>query len=721
MKQLPVGVYAVSSLFTAEGDFRFKGETWRAQPGVTGFHSLEELAKQPLEAVQEPFMGYENVPVILIPKGNLPIGEIGKTNAERFRVVFPRAVAILGENAGLDANHHEDMTQRNDERDDETVLQGSFYFGAVALTGECDGTLTLDGLTLGCRVQDLRTGGENVGLVIKNCIISANITGHNIQVSDKFEGHRTTHIFDSRATDMLSMNGEGNIFYIGSGDVTIEDTFVGNTDKIVGMSNYAGTAVTHARNITLTWVMFQDCTGDRCLTFCLPDQDQVLTIEQCTFWDATRDGLPPIRINRTADRNFTHIIRNEFLSRAPNPCVLAQRDSYGIFFRKNICYGRVLSEEAGDLQVTPPRRTAVDPLASFAPEDPHEILDGADFTPLDKLYAGKQCLHGDFHCHSNSGGTSDGKTPLAEYVPGMDELDVDFAAIVDHRQMRHFFLPEWDEARLICGTEPGCMLNDGDRPWYNRKMDYTMIFPDKTGLARVMEAFPQFKYTGGTEGTYVYAPHTREDMRQLGEFIWSIGGLMSHAHPKQLMVSDDPLDYYFGDHVALETVHGHPSGLATKLNHRLWVNLLELGKRVRTHGSSDSHGPVSNRGLTTLYCEKRFSTDIFNTVRSGNCAAGAVGIKLSIDDAPMGSVTKYTEGQTLYVRVGDFHRDHRPENTVYSLRIYTDCGLAWAKEFAGEDMAVALPVQDRKFYRVEVYNESDDHIVAISNPIWLDN
>ena len=126
MKQLPVGVYAVSNLFTAEGAFRFQGEVWQAQPDVTGFHSLEELAKQPLEAVKEPFLGYENVPVILIPKGNMPIGEVGKTNAERFRVVLPRAVAILGENAGLDANHHESIWDVNDERDDETVLQGSF-------------------------------------------------------------------------------------------------------------------------------------------------------------------------------------------------------------------------------------------------------------------------------------------------------------------------------------------------------------------------------------------------------------------------------------------------------------------------------------------------------------------------------------------------------------------------------------------------------------------
>ena len=719
MKQLPVGVYAVSNLFTAEGGFRFQGEVWQAQPGVTGFHSLEELAKQPLEAVKEPFLGYENVPVILIPKGNMPIGEVGKTNAERFRVVLPRAVAILGENAGLDANHHESIWDVNDERDDETVLQGSFYFGAVALTGECDGTLTLDGLTIGCRVQDLRTGGKDAALVIKNCIISANISGHIIQVSDKFEGERKTHIFDSRATDILSMNGEGNIFYIGSGDVLIEDSYVGRTDKIIGMSNYAGTLPTHARKIEIIWLYIQDCTGERCLTFHLPDGDQALIIRECHFNNTTRDGLPPIRISRTG-RTAVNITKNEFYEPKPKFCVLAQHNDHGVFFRDNITWTRTLHENE-ELVVQPPRRTAVEPLRLYPCADPHEVLRGADLAPLDRLYAGRTVMYGDFHCHSNSGGTSDGQTPLANYVPDMDQLGLDFAAIVDHRQMRHFFLPEWDESRLICGTEPGCMLTDGERPWYERKMDYTMIFPDKTGLARVMEAFPQFKYTGGTQGTYVYAPHTRRELRQLGEFIYSIGGLLSHAHPKQLMVSEDPLDYYFGEHVAIETVHGHPGSLATKLNHRLWVDLLQLGKRVRTHGSSDSHGPVSNVGLTTVYCEKRFSTDIFNTVRAGDCTAGAVGIQMSIDDAPMGSVTEYAAGKTLFVRVGDFHRDHRPENTVYSLRVYTDRGLAWAKEFAGEDMAVALPVQARKFYRVEVWNESDDHVVALSNPIWLDN
>ena len=112
MKQLPVGVYAVSNLYTTEGVFHFRDELYQAQLGVTGFYNFEELVKQPLVPVEEPFLGHENVPVILVPRGVIPIGEVGKTNAERFRVVFPRAVAILGENMGIPASHHEMVEER---------------------------------------------------------------------------------------------------------------------------------------------------------------------------------------------------------------------------------------------------------------------------------------------------------------------------------------------------------------------------------------------------------------------------------------------------------------------------------------------------------------------------------------------------------------------------------------------------------------------------------
>ena len=67
-----------------------------------------------------------------------------------------------------------------------------------------------------------------------------------------------------------------------------------------------------------------------------------------------------------------------------------------------------------------------------------------------------------------------------------------------------------------------------------------------------------------------------------------------------------------------------------------------------------------------------------------------------------------------------FHKAHYEENTVYTFRLYTEKGLAYAKEFDGKPMQIAFPVEKRMFYRVEIFNESDGHTEALSNPIWLD-
>lgn len=709
MKQLPVGVYAVSRSFPDATAVTFRGVTYAVTPGVNAFRYMEELAQAQLQCVQAPFLGHEAMPVIIIPAGELPIGTKG-TAAQRFRTYLPRAVAILGENAGISPNGPDLRTPA--ERRPESVLQGSFYFGAVALQGSVDGALILDGLTLNARAWDLRTGGKDAALIVKNCIIAGNISGHILYASDDFSGHRTVTVSDCRCDGLLGMNSDASLVKVSTGDAVLKDLYITGADRFLGMSNYAGTAVTGFDSLTLERCIVENGSALRCLTLCLPaDSRATVTLRGCAFLNATAPGEPVLRMNIPEQASLT--LRDCELAGTGTAMEL---EGHGLTV-ENCSF----SGFDAPARPKPIPRTQVDPGRAYPVTDPHTVLENADFSQLDALYAGRVCLHGDFHCHSDSGGTSDGKTPLADYVPAMQALDMDFAAIVDHRQMRHFFLPEWDEAYLICGTEPGCMLDAPDRPPHGCKLDYTMIFPDKTGLGQVMEAFPEFRFTGGpTDGSYVYVNHTPENLRRLGEFVYSIGGLLSHAHPKQLMVSDDPLDYYFGDCVAIETIHGGPENLATRLNRQLWSDLLDLGKRVRTHGSSDAHGPVSNRGLTTVYAVRHFSTQIFSLVRAGDCTSGAVGMKMSVDGAPMGSVTPYAPGKVLYLRVGDFHRDHRPENTVYSLRIYTDRGLAYAREFDGSDQALALAIRPRKYYRAEVYNETADHVVAMSNPIFLD-
>ena len=48
------------------------------------------------------------------------------------------------------------------------------------------------------------------------------------------------------------------------------------------------------------------------------------------------------------------------------------------------------------------------------PADPHTVIVSPDFTALDEMYEGRTAYYGDYHVHSDSGGTSDGKTTPEE-------------------------------------------------------------------------------------------------------------------------------------------------------------------------------------------------------------------------------------------------------------------------------------------------------------------
>ena len=715
--KLPSGIYAVSADFkdrTGAAAFAFQDVEYQVQIGENAFENLDILVKHPLEAVKEPFMGYTGRPVILIGAGVLPMGN-GNTNQEKFRTTFPQAVAILGENAGISPNGAD--LRAPAARRPESVLQGSFYFGAVAMDGETPGTLTVDGVELQCKIQDLRTGGEVAGLEVKNTVITAPLVYTLIQVSP-FAGKRSTLIRDCRADGLEDRAGEGNLFRFDGGDNLVENLYVANTRKFLGMTNYACTGMNAIDSLTLRSCLFENSLSTHGLTVNLPqDSEAKITLDNCVFHHFTPKQDPAVTVILPAGASFT-AKDCRFTGDHDVPAIVIDGDMAQVVLDNNshTGYRELVAQK-------PPRRTVAEPNRLYPVEDPHTQTETGDFSALDKLYTGRQRFYGDFHCHSNSGGTSDGKTPIEDYVECMKNVGLDFAAIVDHRQMRHFFLPCWDPQYMICGSEPGTVFEDVDKPVYSKKLDYTMIFPDKTGMQRVLDSFSTYEFTGTPEeGSFPFRKMTRQTFIDIAEFAYSIGGLVSHAHPRQMLYSTDPLDYYFGDHVPLETVHVVAENYATRQNRQLWVRLLNMGKRVKTHGSSDSHGPVSNRGLTAVYAEKHFSTDIFNVIRAGDCTAGGVAIQMSIDDAVMGSVTAYEPGKKLYVRVEDFHPAHRKENTVFCLKVYTDRGLAYAREFDCMDVQqLVLPVEKRMYYRVEITNESDGCLVALSNPIWLED
>lgn len=724
--QLPVGVYVVSASFkenTGAVDFLFKGVRYEAQMGINAFYRTEDFVRSaPWQSATEAFCGYCGTPILLLPAGTYVAGtrqdDIPK--AERFLTALPQAVTILGENAGISPNGA-DLRTPNPHWQNESVYKADRNFGAIGMHGAVDGTLTFDGLVLDtAKICDDRTGGKEPKLIIKNCLFRGAMPVDLVMQEPLDDPHskRLTVLSGIRCDGIEALGGESRLICLESGDLLVEDLYFANTDKFVGLTNYLQTATCGRRGekatVTYRGCLFENCTAPGGMGICFPaESEMTLRLENCHFDNIAPKGTSPISV----------VIPNENCRVELENCAVSGSDSVPAVLLGG-CDKAALSCEnvsaEGYAQFTawkPPRRTEIMAAAQIPLSDPHAPL-AADMTQLDALYGGMAAYHGDYHTHTNSGGISDGKTPLAEFPKQLKAINMDFAAVVDHRQMRHFFQPEWDETMLICGTEPGTALVG--RPPRAAELHYCLTYPDKEGLAKTMADYPVFEYTGGIEGTMRNPPFTPEELTAFGEYVYGIGGLLAHAHPKQMIVSGDPLDYYFGDRVPLETIYGAPESYSTRMNRDLWVSLLQLGKRVHTYGSTDTHAAARCDGQTTLYAAERHSRSFFEAVRAGNCTAGAVGIQMAIGGAPMGSSVAYAPDMKLSVRIGDYHPVWK-DDAVYRLNVYTDKGLAYAEEFIGKAaLSLTLPVEKRAFYRVEITNESDNHTAALGNPIWLD-
>ena len=351
------------------------------------------------------------------------------------------------------------------------------------------------------------------------------------------------------------------------------------------------------------------------------------------------------------------------------------------------------------------------------PTDPHTPVQ-ADFSARDALYAGKKAYYGDNHGHSDSGGTSDGKTTPEQWLQAMPQLGIDFLGLMDHRQVRHQYLPCFDERFFLYGSEPAGIWKQPEQIFH-----YLMLFQKRESLEELLEQFPDvFRFTGGTEGHFEYIPVERARFAQVVEAIRARGGAFVHPHPKQVMDSPDIADYSFGDGTAIETIYccSYPEALNphTVDNYRLWLQLLAAGHKVYNTATADAHGEPTNAGVNTVYAAEQKGAAFVQRLIAGDVTAGFVGIKMAVDGAPMGSTLPYAEGQTLCVRIDDAHPQLFEAEESYRVDIHTERGIAYSAPLT-PGFAVALPVQKRSFYRVEVLRERDGSPAAIGNPIWL--
>ncbi len=335
------------------------------------------------------------------------------------------------------------------------------------------------------------------------------------------------------------------------------------------------------------------------------------------------------------------------------------------------------------------------------------------------LYKNTHVFHGELHDHSASGGTSDGKCDLAHWNEAMSSLKMDFAAILDHRQIRHMYLPEWEQGSFIPGTEPGTTISDADAR--NGHMHYNILLPERDALEKLLNEFPEYEFTGGTEGHFIYPHFTRARFSELIDAVLRHGGFFVHPHPRQVMDADDPTQYWFRDETGIEVFYMGYDSEHTVKNYALWCDLLKAGKRVFACAGGDWHAEPQNTCLTTIYAEDKTPEALLKQLRKGNFACGQTGIRMCMGDTAMGGVCDF-ENQTLTVCVSDFHESVKKETHTYRLDLLNDKGVVKSVPvFMDQCTFASVEAENCAFYRAEVFDETDNIRIAIGNPIWNQN
>ena len=366
-----------------------------------------------------------------------------------------------------------------------------------------------------------------------------------------------------------------------------------------------------------------------------------------------------------------------------------------------------------------------------------------DAININTAYADRNAYHGEFHDHADTGGKSDGKVGLTKIKEVLEAKNMDFTTLLDHFQILHMELDEWDSRLFIGGSEMSTIISDG--PSTGNSIHVNMIFNDAEKFKDLMAVHnPGGKYEGGkftyhldTEsGNWYYDEHkwTIAEFKQLIEDIKTCGGMYVFPHPKDgsRWVSDDPLDYYFADWVGLEVFYGTsyyaPTGQRTVDAYKLWTDLLKAGKKLWATAGSDNHSVPNTNALTTIFSTEKNAVEHFEHAKLGDLTCGPVGIRMVMGDTVTGGETSF-EGKRLSICVSDFHSSATFEGHTYRMKVIAGKNGAEEVIYTAEvnpDMPFYYGLDADNacdYYRVEVYDESDTRITtgmptAIGNPIW---
>ena len=103
----------------------------------------------------------------------------------------------------------------------------------------------------------------------------------------------------------------------------------------------------------------------------------------------------------------------------------------------------------------------------------------------------------------------------------------------------------------------------------------------------------------------------------------------------------------------------------------------------------------------------------------GDFVCGSVAMRMCIGDTTMGGECDF-KGKKLCVSVDKFHVSVRNPEHKYEMVLIDDKGIVAKREVLCDEPAYfAFKVDDAaKFYRVEIFDATQDLRIAIGNPIW---
>ena len=351
----------------------------------------------------------------------------------------------------------------------------------------------------------------------------------------------------------------------------------------------------------------------------------------------------------------------------------------------------------------------------------------AEIAQLEALYAGRQVFYGNLHEHSASGDpvndpwkTADGKFGLDQWPSILKNLQLDFVAIVDHRQSKHMRSEYWDETMFLGATETGhSRVSSTDGNTYS--MDYNILMNDVDKFEEILKTYPQFNFV---DGCFKRVQRSEAEMDTLQAAIREAGGIAVHVHPRLegYLSSNDPTDYYLGEYTGLEVLYSFGNiNMSAPVNqeaYNIWIALLSMGKHVYAFSGADTHAQCNTISTAAVYAEERLNDSYLKHIVNGDFTAGPVGIRMSIGDATMGGHTAF-DGKRLIIAVGDFHPMEYKTYHRYFLKVYSEAGQVFTQEIdPSQTNYFAIDTTDCKFYRAEIYNATEQYIFALGNPIW---